>query len=74
MVLLRAGEARRHAENLESSLKGKQRSGNLGLQAAQKEAKVAAEEAQRAKKQATEVAWLYSEKVSIDIHGVLLLC
>ena len=46
----------------------------LDLQAAQKEAKVAAEEAQRAKKQATEVAWLYSEKVSIDIHGVLLLC
>ena len=35
----RAGEARRHAENLESSLKGKQRSGNLGLKAAKKEAK-----------------------------------
>ena len=49
----------------------------LDLQAAQEEAKVAAEEAQRAKQQATEVAWPQdSEKLSMDLLGnsMLLPC
>ena len=44
----KAGEARQHAENLESSLKGKQRSENLEkLQAAKKEAKDLEDQAQQ---------------------------